>query len=59
MQVPKAVGNHASRKISEREGMRLIDTQPGSFVSGPLFKEIWELTREQWLERKSTVEASR
>lgn len=57
MQVPKAVGNHASRRVSEREGMRLVDTQPGSFVSGPLFKEIWELTREEWLERKADCPA--
>lgn len=53
MQVPKAVGNHASRKVSQREGMRLVDTQHGDFVSGPLLKEIWELTREEWLEKKA------
>ncbi|MGV8865252.1 MAG: GNAT family N-acetyltransferase [Pseudomonas sp.] len=59
MQVPKAVGNHASRKISEREGMRLVDTRLGNFVSGPLLKETWELTQEEWLKRKSTFEARR
>jgi RimJ/RimL family protein N-acetyltransferase len=49
------VGNHASRKVSEREGMRLVETQQGNFVSGPLLKEIWEMTREEWLEKKVAV----
>jgi len=51
MQVPKAVGNLASRRVSEREGMRMIATQQGDFVCGTLPKEIWEMTREDWLER--------
>jgi RimJ/RimL family protein N-acetyltransferase len=50
------VGNHASRKVSEREGMRLVETQQGNFVSGPLLKEIWEMTQEEWLKRKATLE---
>ena len=49
MQVPKASENDASRKVSVREGMRLVDTQPGSFVSGRMQKEIWEMTRDEWL----------
>lgn len=49
MQVPKAVGNDASRKVSQREGMRLVATQDGHFVSGPMIKEIWEMTRAEWL----------
>ncbi len=52
MQVPKAVGNHASRKVSEHEGMRMIATQRGDFVSGSSLKEVWEMTREEWLERR-------
>ncbi|MFL6968065.1 GNAT family N-acetyltransferase; N-acetyltransferase [Pseudomonas alvandae] len=48
MRVPKAVGNLASRMISEREGMRMIGTQRGDFVCGSLLKEVWELTREEW-----------
>lgn len=51
MQVPKAAGNAASKRVSEREGMRLIEVKEGSFVSGPLAKEIWELRREHWLGR--------
>ncbi len=53
MQVPKAVGNQASRKVSQREGMRLVDTQEGHFVSGPMLKEIWEMSRAEWLQNKA------
>ena len=49
MRVPKAVANQASRKISEHEGMRLIERRDGQFVSGPMQVEIWEMTRGQWL----------
>ncbi len=49
MQVPKAAGNDASRRISQREGMRLIERRDGHFVSGPMVQELWELTREEWL----------
>ncbi|MBT2341632.1 MULTISPECIES: GNAT family N-acetyltransferase [Pseudomonas] len=51
MVVPKAVGNQASRRISEREGMRLLRTEEGKFVSGALGKEVWALDREHWLNR--------
>lgn len=53
MQVPKAAGNHASRRVSEREGMRKVDVREGSFVGGPMLKETWELTREEWLRERS------
>lgn len=52
MQVPKAAGNEASRKISEREGMRMIGRRDGHFVSGPMVQELWELTRDEWLARQ-------
>lgn len=48
MQVPKAAGNAASRRVSEREGMRLIEVSEGNFVSGRFAKELWELRREDW-----------
>ncbi|MHA3737137.1 GNAT family N-acetyltransferase [Pseudomonas sp. Eth.TT006] len=53
MQVPKAATNHASRKVSQREGMRMVGTRDGEFVSGPLRVEIWEMTRGEWLATKS------
>ncbi|HKS12780.1 MAG TPA: GNAT family N-acetyltransferase, partial [Pseudomonas sp.] len=50
MQVPKAVENHASRKVSQHEGMRMVGTKAGNFVAGPMLKEIWEMTRAEWLQ---------
>ncbi|MGY2299469.1 GNAT family N-acetyltransferase [Pseudomonas yamanorum] len=50
MRVPKAAPNVASRRISERTGMRLVRTDEGQFVAGSLPKDIWEITREEWLE---------
>ncbi|MGH8392623.1 MAG: GNAT family N-acetyltransferase, partial [Pseudomonas sp.] len=49
MRVPKAAPNVASRRISERTGMRLVRTDEGQFVAGSLPKDIWEITREEWL----------
>lgn len=48
MRVPKAAPNLASRRISERAGMRLIRRDDDDFVSGRLPREIWEITREEW-----------
>jgi ribosomal-protein-alanine N-acetyltransferase len=45
---PKAVGNLASRRISEKTGMRMIATEERDFVSGRLPCEIWELTADEW-----------
>lgn len=53
MQVPKAVANDASRKVSTHEGMRLVDVRAGDFVSGRMEVEIWEMTRADWLERST------
>ncbi|MDB6051328.1 MAG: acetyltransferase [Pseudomonas sp.] len=49
MQVPKAVANEASRRVSRRERMRLISSVEASFVSGDMLRETWELTREEWM----------
>jgi RimJ/RimL family protein N-acetyltransferase len=57
MQVPKAAGNAASRRVSEREGMRLVEVTEGHFVSGPQGKEVWELSREAWLRRNESPRA--
>lgn len=53
LRVPKAAPNLGSRRISEREGMRLIRTDEGQFVEGTFPRDIWEMTREEWLELKS------
>jgi len=52
LRVPKAIGNTASRQISVRQGMRLIATEPREFVSGRLPAEIWEITAEEWRNRR-------
>jgi RimJ/RimL family protein N-acetyltransferase len=44
----KASDNAASRRISEREGMRMVWQGQRDFVSGRLPAEIWELSAEEW-----------
>ena len=51
MRVSKAAPNLASRRVSERTGMRLIRTDQGEFVEGHFPRDIWEITREEWLKR--------
>lgn len=53
MRVPKAAPNLGSRRISERTGMRLIRTDEGQFVEGTFLRDIWEMTREEWLESQA------
>ncbi|MGY2292509.1 GNAT family N-acetyltransferase [Pseudomonas sp. SDO528_S397] len=49
LRVPKAAPNVASRRLSERTGMRLIRSDEGTFVGGKFPQDIWEITREEWL----------
>ena len=51
LRVPQAMDNQASRRISERTGMRLVDTYRKTFVEGELLAVTWEITREEWLAR--------
>ncbi|NMX92289.1 MULTISPECIES: GNAT family N-acetyltransferase [unclassified Pseudomonas] len=51
LRVPKAAPNLGSRRISEKTGMRLIRTEEGQFVAGVFPKDIWEITREEWLKQ--------
>lgn len=44
----KAAANIASRRISEKTGMRLVSTGEGHYVCGDLPNENWEITREEW-----------
>ncbi len=52
LRVPKAVANIRSRRISERAGMRVIAMDERDYVSGRLVTELWEITREEWLNRR-------
>jgi ribosomal-protein-alanine N-acetyltransferase len=51
LQAVKAVANVASRRMSERSLMRMVETFQHDFVSGRLPAEVWEITREEWFER--------
>jgi [ribosomal protein S5]-alanine N-acetyltransferase len=48
LRAPKAVPNAASRRISEKQGMRVIATEEREYVSGRFLSEIWEITAEEW-----------
>ncbi|MGA3033539.1 MAG: GNAT family N-acetyltransferase [Terracidiphilus sp.] len=53
MRVAKAVGNTASRRISEKQGMRLVRLIENDYVCGRLPTEVWEITADEWRKRKS------
>jgi RimJ/RimL family protein N-acetyltransferase len=53
LRVPKAIANAGSRRISEKQGMRVIATEDRDYVSGRLPSEIWEITAEEWRRRRS------
>jgi RimJ/RimL family protein N-acetyltransferase len=48
LRVPKAVPNTGSRRISQKQGMRVIRTEERNFVSGRYMAEIWEITANEW-----------
>lgn len=50
LRAPKAAINSGSRNISTRSGMRLVRVQKGEYVSGELETELWEITRDEWLQ---------
>jgi ribosomal-protein-alanine N-acetyltransferase len=52
LRVPKAIANTASRRISERQGMRVIAREERGYVSGRFPSEMWEITAEEWNARK-------
>jgi RimJ/RimL family protein N-acetyltransferase len=58
LRVRKAAANVASRRISEKQGMRLVATFEGEYVSGRMPAEIWEITAEEWFLCARTKSAS-
>ncbi len=50
--VSKAVENVGSRRITEKQGGRVIARGERAFLSGRLPFETWELTREDWNARR-------
>jgi len=53
LRAPKAAENSRSQRISASSGMRLIKTEKKAFVSGVLESQLWEITREEWNDRRS------
>jgi len=52
LRVSKAIANAGSRRISEKQGMRIVGTEEREYVSGRWPTEIWEITADEWLARK-------
>jgi ribosomal-protein-alanine N-acetyltransferase len=52
LRAPKAAANVASRRISEKTGMRVIAVAQQEYVSGTLPTEVWEITAEEWRSRQ-------
>jgi len=53
LRVPKAIANTASRRISEKQGMRVIATEERDYVGGRFPTELWEITAEEWRARRA------
>ena len=52
LRAPKATENAASRRISEKQGMRMIAVEERDYVAGRLPGGIWEITAEEWRKRR-------
>jgi len=48
LRTSKAVANAASRRISEKTGMRVVSVGESGYVSGRFASEDWEITAEEW-----------
>jgi [ribosomal protein S5]-alanine N-acetyltransferase len=59
LRAPKAIVNIASRRISERTGMRVIATEERDYVSGRFLTELWGITAEEWREKRTHLRISR
>jgi RimJ/RimL family protein N-acetyltransferase len=52
LRIPKARANAASRRISERSGMRIVAVEEKDYMEGRLTCEVWEITAEEWRRRR-------
>jgi RimJ/RimL family protein N-acetyltransferase len=48
LRVAKAISNIPSRRISVKQGMRVVTVVERDYVSGPFQAEVWELTADEW-----------
>ena len=51
LRTSKAAANTASRRISEKQGMRIVGLGERDYVCGRLPAEIWEITADEWHQR--------
>jgi ribosomal-protein-alanine N-acetyltransferase len=59
LRVAKSVGNIASRRITEKEGSRLVSIEDRVFRMGATQAEIWEMTKEEWNARRRNAAEQR
>ena len=52
LRVPKAAPNVGSRRISEKQGLRMTHSEERDFVSGRYLAETWEITADEWNARR-------
>lgn len=52
LRVGKAIANTGSRRISEKQGMRVVAVEERDYVCGRLPTEVWEITAEEWRTRR-------
>jgi threonine dehydratase/RimJ/RimL family protein N-acetyltransferase len=57
LRTKKAIANAASRRVSEKQGMRVVGTIEHDSVSGRQPAEVWAITAEEWRVRKRLGEA--
>ncbi len=50
----KAVLNVASRRISEKSGMRVVAVEERDYVGGRFPTEVWEVTADEWHRRHAS-----
>jgi RimJ/RimL family protein N-acetyltransferase len=55
LRAPKATANVPSRRISERQGMRVVLREEREYVSGVLPAETWEITADEWHARRERI----
>jgi len=53
LRVRKAVNNVPSRRISQRQGMRVVRTFTEAFASGEHLSELWVISKEEWREHRA------
>jgi RimJ/RimL family protein N-acetyltransferase len=52
LRAPKASANVPSRRISEKQGMRIVATEERDYVGGRMPVDVWEITAEEWRMRR-------